>query len=293
MIKQGPVLLSGSLQGTEDEEVECAEHSPLDVDELYLRHDSEEPHQPQLWVLPFLHDRRGHGAAGGPALYRGDQLAGTEVVVRPLPPPLRPHHVPLCFCWRSEIEIFDWRLTVLVGRFEDPPDHHVPPGKILCHLRNERWFPVHSWGDADLPERPGDRSGQRHVHGLPDGLAVHRLLSKYLVTWSWTVTTLLSNVCSTSSQRRLHSSSSQSSVSSEPSPASTCRRLLTWRCQTLWRTYRRSGGQISISIPPGDSHCPPTQARQILLDATLQRKEKIQESWKDKITKLLSSLPTC
>ena len=61
---------------------------------------------------------------------------------------------------------------------QNPPSLCVSVGTVLRYVRHERGLPVHRGGDADLPERPGDRSGQRHVHGLSDGISLHRLLSK-------------------------------------------------------------------------------------------------------------------
>ena len=59
---------------------------------------------------------------------------------------------------------------------QNPPSLCVSVGTVLRYVRHERGLPVHRGGDADLPERPGDRSGQCHVDVVPDGLALHCLL---------------------------------------------------------------------------------------------------------------------
>ena len=130
-------------------------------------------------------------------------------------------------------------------RVKSPPDYRIHDGTILCYVRHECRLPVHGGGDADLPERPGDSSGQRHVHGLPDGLAIHCLLRKTGSTEDPHNYQL--HYFSLFSQRRLHFLWSQYFLSLEPFLASSCRRLLTSRCRPLWRTWKTSESEFYAS----------------------------------------------
>ena len=96
ILLQSPVLLSRSFQNTEDEAAQRPQYSTLDGHELHLRLNCQEHRQPQLPVLPLLHDRRCHGAPGGPAVHPRHQLVRQKVVICPFTAPLWPHHGCLC-----------------------------------------------------------------------------------------------------------------------------------------------------------------------------------------------------
>ena len=85
------------------------------------------------------------------------------------------HHSQRKFCFPTAKAK---HLLLMICRVEDSPDGFVSCRPALLDLRDECGFPVHGGGDAHLPQGAGQCPGQRHVHGLSNGLTLHRVLGK-------------------------------------------------------------------------------------------------------------------